>query len=202
MRIMGRMPRSSQLVIDYTGVGKPVFDMFERCGHRPIGVTITAGGEVKREGSICSVPKLVLISGVQALLHSGRLKIRKDLPEVPALISELQDFRAEVTDSGYWRFGARAGKHDDLVLAMAIALWQATSGRKPLIFTERDVAIASAPGLFTGRRPARFAQRGPRPMPFTGSVSDYSGAAAPPPALPSSTFGSFSYSDSIDSNKG
>jgi hypothetical protein len=28
-----------------------------------------------------------------------------------------------VTDSGYWRFGARAGKHDDLVLALAIALW-------------------------------------------------------------------------------
>jgi hypothetical protein len=29
-----------------------------------------------------------------------------------------------VTDSGYWKFGARAGKHDDLVLAVAIALWR------------------------------------------------------------------------------
>jgi hypothetical protein len=38
---------------------------------------------------------------------------------------------AEVTDSGYWRFGARAGKHDDLVLALAlaIALWQHSVGR-------------------------------------------------------------------------
>ena len=26
---------------------------------------------------------------------------------------------------GYWKFGARAGKHDDLVLALAIALWRA-----------------------------------------------------------------------------
>src|ERR1700758_4024622 len=51
-----------------------------------------------------------------------RLKIHKNLAEVDTLVAELQDFRAEVTDSGYWRFGARAGKHDDLVLALAIAL--------------------------------------------------------------------------------
>jgi hypothetical protein len=43
-------------------------------------------------------------------------------------VAELRDFRAEVTDSGYWRFGARAGKHDDLVLAVAIALWRAYGG--------------------------------------------------------------------------
>jgi hypothetical protein len=70
-----------------------------------------------------SVPKLTLISTVQALLHDGRLKIQKDFPDVQTLVAELQDFRAGVTDSGYWRFGARAGKHDDLVLALAIALW-------------------------------------------------------------------------------
>jgi hypothetical protein len=70
-----------------------------------------------------SVPKLTLISTVQALLHDGRLKIHKGLADVQVLVAELQDFQAQVTDSGYWRFGARAGKHDDLVLALAIALW-------------------------------------------------------------------------------
>jgi hypothetical protein len=48
---------------------------------------------------------------------------KADLPDVQVLVAELQDFQAQVTDSGYWRFGARAGKHDDLVLALAIALW-------------------------------------------------------------------------------
>jgi HxlR-like helix-turn-helix len=86
-----------------------------------LGVNITAGHEVQKISStIYSVPKLVLISQVQALLHAGRLRIHKSMPEVPALISELEDFRAEVTDSGYWRFGARSGKHDDLILVACV----------------------------------------------------------------------------------
>jgi len=40
-------------------------------------------------------------------------------------VNELQNFRAEYSDSGYIRFNARNGKHDDLVLALAIALWRA-----------------------------------------------------------------------------
>ena len=45
--------------------------------------------------------------------------------EAPALRAELEDFRATVTDSGRWTFGARSGAHDDLVLALALALWRA-----------------------------------------------------------------------------
>ena len=115
----------AELVIDFTGVGRPVFDMFVGRGVSPIGVTITAGEFTTHEGLIWRVPKITLISRIQALLHDGRLKIHKDLPDAAALVSELQDFRADVTDSGYWKFGARAGKHDDLVLALAIALWRA-----------------------------------------------------------------------------
>ena len=116
---------NAELVIDYTGVGRPVFDMFVGRGVAPIGVTITAGEATSHEGLVWRVPKITLISRIQALLHDGRLKIHKDLPEAAALVGELQDFRADVTDSGYWKFGARAGKHDDLVLALAIALWRA-----------------------------------------------------------------------------
>jgi hypothetical protein len=113
-----------ELVIDFTGVGRPVFDMFVQHGISPIGVTITAGDATSHEGLVWRVPKIILISRIQALLHDGRLKIHKDLPDAAALASELQDFRADVTDAGYWKFGARAGKHDDLVLALAIALWR------------------------------------------------------------------------------
>jgi hypothetical protein len=59
------------------------------------------------------------------LLHAGRLKINKNLADVEALVGELQEFRAQVTDSGRWTFGARGSAHDDLVLALAIALWRA-----------------------------------------------------------------------------
>lgn len=125
-RMLGRPPLrgKAELVIDFTGVGRPVFDMFLGRGVSPIGVTITAGEATSHEGLVWRVSKIILISRIQALLHDGRLKIHKDMPDAAALVSELQDFRADVTDSGYWKFGARAGKHDDLVLALAIALWR------------------------------------------------------------------------------
>jgi len=125
--MLGRPPfrGKAELVLDSTGVGKPVADLFVSRGLSPVCVTITAGEATSNDGLAWRVPKIILISRIQALLHDGRLKIHKELPDAAALVAELQDFRADVTDSGYWKFGARAGKHDDLVLALAIALWRA-----------------------------------------------------------------------------
>lgn len=116
----------AELVIDFTGVGRPVFDMFRVEGISPIGVSITGGTAITNDGGlIWSVPKGHLISRVQALLHDGRLKIYSDLPDATTLVNELQNFRAEFSDTGYIKFNARSGAHDDLVLALAIALWRA-----------------------------------------------------------------------------
>ena len=81
-----------------------------------------------RGGPIHGVPKLDLVSRLQALLHEGRLKIHKDLAEADTLVRELQDFRCEFTAAGHLTFNARSGKHDDLVLALAIAVWRAADG--------------------------------------------------------------------------
>ena len=51
-------------------------------------------------------------------------RIQPNLAETAALLDELQNFQASTTDSGRWRWGARAGKHDDLVLAVALAVWR------------------------------------------------------------------------------
>jgi hypothetical protein len=127
-RLLARLPGGTELVIDYTGVGRPVFDLFIYSGISPVGVLITAGTAEAHDGIICSVPKLVLVSRLQALLHEGRLKILKDLPEAETLVRELQDFRVEYTAAGHLTFNARSGKHDDLVLALAIAAWRAHGG--------------------------------------------------------------------------
>jgi hypothetical protein len=121
------------LVVDQTGVGRPVVDLFRKAGLKPIGVTITAGDSTTREKlqpDDWHVAKLTLVSRLQAALHSGDLKIAADLPETAALVSELQDFKATFTQTGYARFGAREGKHDDLVLATAIALWWSKESTK------------------------------------------------------------------------
>jgi hypothetical protein len=114
-----------ELVIDYTGVGRPVFDMFRDHGTSPIGVNITGGTAITHEGLIWSVPKGHLISRIQMLLHAGRLEIHSDLPDASALVGELQSFKADFTDTGYIKFNARSGAHDDLVLALGVALWRA-----------------------------------------------------------------------------
>jgi hypothetical protein len=124
-RLLGKLPAGTELVIDYTGVGRPIYDMFIYSGISPVGVMITAGTAETQEGQIFGVPKLILVSRLQALLHEGRLKIQRELPEADALVRELQDFRVEFTAAGNLTFNARQGRHDDLVLALAIAAWRA-----------------------------------------------------------------------------
>jgi hypothetical protein len=138
-RIVGRVAALMQhpavagkarLAVDATGVGRPVCDMFERAGIRFVGVVITAGNsETNPGGNYRHVPKITLISHVQALLHEGKLKIRQDLPEAANLVRELQDFRVNYSASGFMSFNAREGKHDDLVLALSVAVWCALRQR-------------------------------------------------------------------------
>ena len=126
--LLTKLPGHPELVIDFTGVGRPVFDMFVDSGIHPTGVVITGGMSEAQNGLICSVSKLNLVSRLQALLHEARLKIQRELDEADTLVRELQDFRMEYTAAGHMTFNARSGKHDDLVLALAIAVWRAHDG--------------------------------------------------------------------------
>jgi hypothetical protein len=118
--------RECELVIDETGVGKPVCDLFEQDGLRPHRVTITAGVEEGRAGMRSwRVPKVMLVSRLQAALHAGELKLSPGLAELKALQGELSEFRMRHTQAGSAVFGGREGRHDDLVLALALALWRA-----------------------------------------------------------------------------
>jgi hypothetical protein len=90
-RRLRRLPTGTELAIDFTGVGRPVFDMFAVAGLAATGVLITGGTSETYDGVIIGVPKLSLISRVQALLHEGRLKIHRDLAEAAELVRELQD---------------------------------------------------------------------------------------------------------------
>jgi hypothetical protein len=117
--------RRAVLVIDYTGVGRPVFDMFNAVpGLNPVGVLITGGTSVTHRGRIWNVPKRDLATAVLTLLQSRRLRVSAHIPESPVLIQELLNFRVKITLSGHDQYEAwREGDHDDLVLAAACASW-------------------------------------------------------------------------------
>jgi hypothetical protein len=117
---------NAELIVDATGVGKAVADIYRQYGIEFTGVVITAGNiQTNPEPGIWHVPKIELISHLQALLHQGQLQIQKNLVEAETLVRELQDFKVNYSSSGFMSFSARQGKHDDLVLALAIAVWKA-----------------------------------------------------------------------------
>jgi hypothetical protein len=99
-------------------------------------VTITGGekesGGPGYGGGHYNVPKRDLIASVQLSLEKGELKIARDLRGAGALVEELVDVRRTPRENGRDRVGAeRAGEHDDLVIALALACWKA---RRPVKF--------------------------------------------------------------------
>src|SRR5215831_9004178 len=65
------LPANTEVIIDATGLGGPVYDIFVGVGISPVGLMITAGTAQTDEGKFLHVPKKLLISRVQALLHEG-----------------------------------------------------------------------------------------------------------------------------------
>jgi hypothetical protein len=120
-----------QFVVDATGVGMPVIDMLRAtcCAHSSAGcglaaVWITGGFGERFDGSVWHVPKLELMARLQSLFERDQLRIARRLRESERLVRELLDMRTVRGRSGRVRVGADgAGKHDDLALAVALAVW-------------------------------------------------------------------------------
>jgi hypothetical protein len=127
-----------ELVVDATGVGRPVVDMMRREGLSFAPVLITGGDIEHHDNGFYKVPKRNLVSAVQIALQSGRLKIAEELSLAETLRKELLNFRVKVNIStAHDSYEAwREGDHDDLVLATALACWRATR-RKGVLYTFR-----------------------------------------------------------------
>lgn len=119
--LVGVIP-GSRVVLDSTGVGRPVLDSLRATGLEPIAVTITGGRNTRQENGIHYVPKRDLVLALITALENGRLRIARNLPLVPALLAELANFEVTVSARGYDRYEAARG-HDDLVVAVALAVW-------------------------------------------------------------------------------
>lgn len=127
-RVVARLQTAGhdpKVYIDYTGVGRAVYDIFrtERVP-RLVPVTITFNGQEGPNGhGGHSIPKINLISRLQALMHTGVMRMPDTLPLAKLFRRELLDFRVSYTQVGNATFGAREGAHDDLILAVALAVY-------------------------------------------------------------------------------
>jgi hypothetical protein len=118
-----------QLIIDGTGVGRSVVDLFRIPLRVAFPITITASGAPSQdEQGYWRVAKRDLVGTVQVLLQTKRLWIAAQLPEASLLTGELIAFQVKITAAANDVYGAwREGQHDDLVLATALACWAGES---------------------------------------------------------------------------
>lgn len=130
-RMMQSHPIKDQcrVVVDATGVGRPVIDLMRDQKLTPIPVTITGGIDenLDPKTGYWTVPKRVLISNLQVLLGNGLLLFADGLEMKNLLIAEITNFKIKITSKGNDTYEAwREGDHDDLVLSLALACWAAS----------------------------------------------------------------------------
>lgn len=127
------LAKHTNLAVDATGVGAAVVENFrDQLLATPLfAITITSGSTVTGDPRNPHVPKEDLISTTSVVLEQGRLRIAATMRDTQPLIDELLDYRRNTTPRGNDTYAAATGKHDDLVLALSLALWTAENRSPP-----------------------------------------------------------------------
>jgi hypothetical protein len=112
----------ARTLTDTTGAGEPVFESL-----RQAGVSVAAY-------PFTSKSKNDLVNNLALMLERKEIVLPK--PELcPDLIDELEGFEYSVSEQGNVKTGAPSGMHDDCVMALALAAWQARTQKAPQFFT-------------------------------------------------------------------
>jgi hypothetical protein len=112
-RIKAALDRYKCLVlVDTTGTGEPVYE------------SLRAAGVCAEAYPFTAKSKAALVDNLSILFESRRITLPR--PELaPELIDELEAFEFSVTEAGHVRTSAPSGMHDDLVIALGLAAWNA-----------------------------------------------------------------------------
>jgi len=120
--------KEAPLVVDQTGVGVAVVEMFRHAIDRVlVPVNITGGKQCHRLPSgDWSVPKFDLVAVIQSLLGRRLLTFPRGHRLCKVLVDELRNFKVRVTAAANETYSAwRDSDKDDMVLALACSLWYA-----------------------------------------------------------------------------
>jgi len=139
--LAGRPATEVRLLVDATGVGVAVVEILlaqpairaltPRDGFCAVTITAgdatTTGYETAQGGGYRTyhVPKKELVGAAQMALQRRKLHVAEQLAEAATLTAELRNFEVRLTQAAHAVYNAREGQHDDLVLAVALALWGA-----------------------------------------------------------------------------
>ncbi|MFN0167829.1 MAG: hypothetical protein ACKV22_15485 [Bryobacteraceae bacterium] len=118
------LPRDTPLVIDASGVGEVMVDLFKGSAFPVVPVTITGGDRASLSNGRWRVPRQLLAETLAVLIEQEKLGVVADLPYARTLLEELASFDAEIRPTARVSFRPRGEQqHDDLVMALALACW-------------------------------------------------------------------------------
>jgi hypothetical protein len=115
------------MIVDATGVGRPVVDMLRKRTSTSLrAITFTGGDKEKKTDAYSTrVPKRDLVTALEVVLQSRRLHVVPDCPLQEDLAAELQAFEVNLNARGHDTYDGASGKHDDLVSALMLAIHHA-----------------------------------------------------------------------------
>lgn len=93
--------------MDATGIGDPIYD------------DLTRMGLDARPYKLSNSSKKALVEKLSIYIEQGRIAF----PDDPDLIRELETFGYETTAAGNTTYSAPEGMHDDMVISLALAVW-------------------------------------------------------------------------------
>lgn len=108
--------------MDSTGLGDVIEEDLRASGLPIEGYTIHG-----------TKPKQQLVDKLRVNIEFGRISY----PEIRTMIKELEAYEYEVTTAGNVKYSAPSGKHDDTVIALALANW--VCDRLPFKYSARQV---------------------------------------------------------------
>ena len=122
---------SPMFILDVGGVGRAIGDMLTAAGVSVTGIQLTGGDAETKDGNTYHVSKSLLIGRFLRAWDEGRVQMPSRASFLGMFQSELRAFRGEMSSQGRVRFEAEQGSHDDLVLAVAQAVWLLESRPRP-----------------------------------------------------------------------
>lgn len=112
------------MIVDYTGVGRPIVDLLREENLSIIAANITSGStpnwKNRRE---VSIPKKDIISSLQVVFQSKRIKIAYNIKLFEDIKKEFINFKAKTSNVGRRSFSASGSHHDDIVMSIGLAIW-------------------------------------------------------------------------------
>ena len=120
---------NARLTVDATGLGDPVVQILQAAGLRVEPVILSNEG------------KRNIIDALRLAFEQGAISIPND----EDLLDELESYEYEILPSGAIRYSAPDGKHDDMVIAVALANWGARS--VPMGYSNESVTHHYLPNM-------------------------------------------------------